>query len=100
LEVLKNLAQKLAPFGLLALGGVSFESAHACLAAGASGIAGISLFANSDELKRIVSAIRETEPATVFRKGLKSDQPSGIKRAKLDERTQVFWAGSADYCRI
>ena len=57
LENLKNAARQLASFPLLALGGVSLETAGDCLRAGASGIAGISLFSNSLDLEATVDAV-------------------------------------------
>lgn len=57
-ENLKDAARQLAPFPLLALGGVSIETAGECLRAGASGIAGIRLFSNPLDLRRTVDSVR------------------------------------------
>jgi len=45
-EQLEAAARELAPFPLFALGGISTRNANECLRAGASGIAGIGLFAH------------------------------------------------------
>jgi thiamine-phosphate pyrophosphorylase len=58
LEHLKDAARQLASFPLLALGGVSIETAGDCLRAGASGIAGISLFSNPLDLEGTVDSVR------------------------------------------
>jgi len=48
----------LAPFPLIALGGISIKNTQECLDAGAAGIAGISLFRQPDSLKEFISTAK------------------------------------------
>jgi thiamine-phosphate pyrophosphorylase len=57
LEALTKVALELSPFPLVALGGVGVEESAAVLRAGAAGVAGIRLFANGQNLARIVHHI-------------------------------------------
>ena len=59
LEALHEAADVLASFPVLAIGGLSLTNASKCFRAGASGIAAIRLFANSESLKSVVEAIAE-----------------------------------------
>ena len=58
-ESLREAAQTLSPFPLLALGGSTLENAAETLRAGASGIAAIRLFSKALELDTTVRAIRD-----------------------------------------
>ena len=62
LEALQQAALAVAPFPVLALGGVSLTNASECLQAGASGIAAISLFADAASIKQIVTTIAGKKP--------------------------------------
>ena len=57
LHCLADVASELAPFPVLALGGISIDNARECLLAGASGIAGISLFRAPENLSRTCAEI-------------------------------------------
>jgi len=56
---LSEAARDLAPFPLIALGGISVENAYECLLAGACGLAAITLFAEPSTLATAVEAIRD-----------------------------------------
>jgi thiamine-phosphate pyrophosphorylase len=60
---LAEAARELKAFPLLALGGVSLENVNDCLAAGASGIAGITLFGEPSTLARTVEMIKVSDEA-------------------------------------
>jgi thiamine-phosphate pyrophosphorylase len=59
LKKLREAAQKLSPFPLLALGGIALDNAVTTLRAGASGIAAIRLFSDSATLNTTVRMIRD-----------------------------------------
>ena len=59
LAKLEGVAKKLAPFPMLALGGVDVTNARDCLRAGASGIAGISLFEEPNRISEVVRKLRQ-----------------------------------------
>jgi thiamine-phosphate pyrophosphorylase len=59
LAKLEGVAKQLAPFPVLALGGVDVTNARDCLRSGASGIAGISLFEDPDRISEVVRKLRQ-----------------------------------------
>jgi thiamine-phosphate pyrophosphorylase len=60
LAKLKEAAHELAPFPIIALGGVTLNNAVNCIGTGASGIAAIGLFSDLKNLETIVEAVRRS----------------------------------------
>jgi thiamine-phosphate pyrophosphorylase len=67
---LSEAARELASFPLIALGGVSLENVNECLLAGASGIAGITLFSEPNTLATTVETINKLSKTDLRRAAL------------------------------
>jgi thiamine-phosphate pyrophosphorylase len=61
LEALGEAARALAPFPLVALGGVSPENARSAFDAGAAGVAAVRMFAESEDLAETARSLNEDE---------------------------------------
>lgn len=59
-NALKNLASSVAPFPVIALGGVATGNVAECLKAGARGVAGIRMFEGPSRLSEVVTDIRNS----------------------------------------
>lgn len=59
-EQLREVASVVAPFPVLALGGVDVENTAACLRAGARGVAAIRMLNDPIKLNRVVNSVRES----------------------------------------
>jgi thiamine-phosphate pyrophosphorylase len=64
---LERVIKELKPFPVIALGGVNLDNVGQCLTAGASGVAGISLFADPSKLAEVVKAIEAAEKSVSHR---------------------------------
>jgi len=58
LKMLSEVANELAPFPVIALGGIDESKVLDCLRAGASGVAAIRLFSQAEDLAKIVERLR------------------------------------------
>ena len=56
---LQRVVREVAPFPIVALGGINKDNFVACLEAGASGVAGIGVFQDKENLSDTVSRIKE-----------------------------------------
>jgi len=61
LEKLEEVAREMASFPVVALGGITLKNALDCIRAGASGIAAIRLFSDSEGLDKAVEAMRRSD---------------------------------------
>ena len=61
LEKLREVAMELRDFPVIAIGGITLDNARRCLQAGASGVAGISLFSDPERMSSIVESIKDVE---------------------------------------
>jgi thiamine-phosphate pyrophosphorylase len=68
LDALREAAVRLAPFPLIALGGITLENATSAIGAGASGVAAIRLFSEPERLCEIVADVRERGTAILKRR--------------------------------